>query len=119
VILAFYPADWSPVCGDQMALYNEILPEFRTEDRTSPLQTLLTGDLVVRFDVSHLGSAKWRHRRPQKRKPEGVCANRSSELANRLGDNLAQNSLVFQTHLRAEIQVKAKTSHFRPLAGLA
>ncbi len=28
VIVAFYPADWSPVCGDQMALYNEILPEF-------------------------------------------------------------------------------------------
>ena len=28
VILAFYPADWSPVCGDQMGLYNEILPEF-------------------------------------------------------------------------------------------
>src|SRR6202051_1929272 len=29
VILAFYPADWSPVCGDQVALYNEILSEFR------------------------------------------------------------------------------------------
>jgi peroxiredoxin len=29
VILAFYPADWSPVCGDQLALYNEVLPEFR------------------------------------------------------------------------------------------
>ncbi|APR85346.1 Alkyl hydroperoxide reductase subunit C-like protein [Minicystis rosea] len=28
VILAFYPADWSPVCGDQMVIYNEILPEF-------------------------------------------------------------------------------------------
>ncbi|MGO9451419.1 MAG: redoxin domain-containing protein [Candidatus Binataceae bacterium] len=28
VVLAFYPADWSPVCGDQMALYNEILSEF-------------------------------------------------------------------------------------------
>ncbi|GAA5626497.1 MULTISPECIES: peroxiredoxin [Brucella] len=28
VILAFYPADWSPVCSDQMGLYNEILPEF-------------------------------------------------------------------------------------------
>ena len=28
VILAFYPADWSPVCGDQMALYNELLEEF-------------------------------------------------------------------------------------------
>lgn len=28
VILAFYPADWSPVCGDQMALYNEMLKYF-------------------------------------------------------------------------------------------
>jgi peroxiredoxin len=28
VILAFYPADWSPVCGDQMALYNEVLKMF-------------------------------------------------------------------------------------------
>ncbi|UPM44692.1 redoxin domain-containing protein [Halocatena salina] len=32
VILAFYPADWSPVCGDQMALYNEMLSEFRRYD---------------------------------------------------------------------------------------
>ena len=29
VVLAFYPADWSPVCGDQMSLYNEILDEFQ------------------------------------------------------------------------------------------
>jgi peroxiredoxin len=29
VILAFYPADWSPVCGDQMGLYNEVLSEFQ------------------------------------------------------------------------------------------
>jgi peroxiredoxin len=29
LIIAFYPADWSPVCTDQMALYNEVLPEFR------------------------------------------------------------------------------------------
>jgi peroxiredoxin len=29
LILAFYPADWSPVCGDQMSLYNEVLPEFK------------------------------------------------------------------------------------------
>jgi peroxiredoxin len=29
LIIAFYPADWSPVCGDQLALYNELLPEFR------------------------------------------------------------------------------------------
>jgi peroxiredoxin len=27
VVLAFYPADWSPVCGDQMALYNQVVPE--------------------------------------------------------------------------------------------
>jgi len=29
LIMAFYPADWSPVCGDQMALYNQVLPEFQ------------------------------------------------------------------------------------------
>src|SRR5258707_4502454 len=29
LVLAFYPADWSPVCGDQMSLYNEMLPEFK------------------------------------------------------------------------------------------
>ena len=28
VVLVFYPADWSPVCGDQVALYNEMLPVF-------------------------------------------------------------------------------------------
>jgi len=28
VILAFYPEDWSPVCSDQMTLYQEVLPEF-------------------------------------------------------------------------------------------
>jgi len=28
VVLTFYPADWSPVCSDQMALYNETLKFF-------------------------------------------------------------------------------------------
>ncbi|KIO51808.1 redoxin domain-containing protein [Flavobacterium hibernum] len=32
VILAFYPADWSPVCSDQMALYNEMLKYFKKYD---------------------------------------------------------------------------------------
>src|SRR5213076_1067512 len=32
VILAFYPEDWSPVCSDQLALYQELLPEFRELD---------------------------------------------------------------------------------------
>jgi peroxiredoxin len=29
VILVFYPADWSPVCSDELALYQELLPEFQ------------------------------------------------------------------------------------------
>jgi peroxiredoxin len=32
VVLVFYPADWSPVCGDQLALYNEILGDFADLD---------------------------------------------------------------------------------------
>jgi len=28
IILAFYPADWSPVCSDQMSLYDEMLKFF-------------------------------------------------------------------------------------------
>jgi peroxiredoxin len=32
VVLAFYPADWSPVCGDQMAFYSQILSEFHKFD---------------------------------------------------------------------------------------
>jgi len=32
IILAFYPADWSPVCSDQMALYNETLRFFSKYD---------------------------------------------------------------------------------------
>lgn len=29
VVLVFYPFDWSPVCGDQLALYNELLEDFQ------------------------------------------------------------------------------------------
>ena len=32
LIVAFYPADWSPVCGDQLVLYNELLSEFGRYD---------------------------------------------------------------------------------------
>jgi peroxiredoxin len=28
LVLVFYPADWSPVCTDQLALYQEVMPEF-------------------------------------------------------------------------------------------
>jgi peroxiredoxin len=29
VVLVFYPSDWSPTCSDQLALYQELLPEFQ------------------------------------------------------------------------------------------
>ena len=29
LVLTFHPADWSPVCTDQLAVCNELLPEFR------------------------------------------------------------------------------------------
>jgi peroxiredoxin len=45
-VLAFYPADWSPVCGDQMALYNEVLPAFRDH-----------GAQLIGVSVD----SKWRH----------------------------------------------------------
>jgi len=32
VVLVFYPADWSPVCSDQLGLYNELKPEFSAFD---------------------------------------------------------------------------------------
>jgi peroxiredoxin len=32
VVLVFYPADWSPVCSDQLGLYNELRPEFAEYD---------------------------------------------------------------------------------------
>lgn len=31
-VLIFYPADFSPVCGDELALFNEILDEFKKYD---------------------------------------------------------------------------------------
>jgi peroxiredoxin len=32
VVLAFYPADWSPVCSDEMGLYAQLMPEFKRFD---------------------------------------------------------------------------------------
>ena len=34
VVLVFYPADWSPVCGDQLAVYNEVLWMFQLHAAT-------------------------------------------------------------------------------------
>jgi peroxiredoxin len=32
VVLVFYPADFSPVCTDQLSVYQEVLPEFETRN---------------------------------------------------------------------------------------
>jgi peroxiredoxin len=53
IVIAFYPADWSPVCGDQMALYNEVLPDF--QDRGADL-------LGVSVDGAWCHSAFAKHR---------------------------------------------------------
>ena len=39
VILAFYPADWSPVCGDQMAIYNQVPISEPLRRRHEPLSS--------------------------------------------------------------------------------
>jgi peroxiredoxin len=56
VILVFYPADWSPVCSDELALFNEVLPEFR---RCGAELLALSVDGVW----CHLAFAKDRHLR--------------------------------------------------------
>lgn len=32
VVLVFFPADWSPVCGDEVTIFNEVLPELQRFD---------------------------------------------------------------------------------------
>ena len=53
-VLVFYPNDWSPVCSDQLALYQELLPEFQKFD---------AGLLGLSVDSiwSHLAFANDRH----------------------------------------------------------
>ena len=43
VILVFYPADQSPVCSNQLALYNEVMPLFAEHD--AALLAISTDDL--------------------------------------------------------------------------
>jgi peroxiredoxin len=42
VVLVFYPADWSSVCGDQLSLYNELLPLFQ-EYNAQPIAISVDG----------------------------------------------------------------------------
>ena len=54
VVLVFYPEDWSPVCSDQLTLYQELLPEFERFDAQ------LVG-ISVDGIWSHLAFSKDRH----------------------------------------------------------
>ncbi len=51
VVLVFYPSDWSPICGNLLAHYNEIMPEFKQQ------QARLLGISVDNF-WSHLAFSK-------------------------------------------------------------
>ena len=59
IVLAFYPADWSPVCGDQMALYNQVLPEFRSRGAEifgmSSAMLCRWADFAIATILIHLG----------------------------------------------------------------
>ena len=57
VILAFYPADWSPVCTDQLSLYNQLLPEFEHYNKPEILGISVDGIW------SHIAFAKDRNLR--------------------------------------------------------
>jgi len=87
VILAFYPADWSPVCGDQVVLYNELLPEFQR------FNAVLLGVSVDGY-WSHLAFAKDRKLRfplLSDFEPKGAVA--SSYGAYRQQDGISERAL--------------------------
>jgi peroxiredoxin len=72
VVLVFYPADWSPVCGDQLALYNELHDEWSKLDAT-----LLC--ISVDGPWSHVAFAKdrrYRHTLLSDFEPKGDLARR-------------------------------------------
>lgn len=54
VILVFYPADWSPVCSDQLTILNEAMPYFKKYN------TLLSG-ISTDGRWCHLAFSKDRH----------------------------------------------------------
>jgi len=87
VILVFYPADWSPVCGDQVVLYNELLPEFQR------FNAALLGVSVDNY-WSHLAFAKDRKLRfplLSDFEPKGAVAR--SYMAYRQQDGISERAL--------------------------
>jgi len=55
VVLVFYPADWSPVCTDQLSLYNQVSKEFHRYNNPEILAISVDGIW------SHIAFAKERN----------------------------------------------------------
>ena len=53
VVLVFYPADFSPVCTDQLSVYQEVLPEFETR-KVQLLGISVDGAFCHRAFKSHM-----------------------------------------------------------------
>jgi peroxiredoxin len=53
VVLVFYPADFSPVCTDQLSVYQEVLPEFE-ERKVQLLGISVDGAFCHRAFKNHM-----------------------------------------------------------------
>jgi peroxiredoxin len=53
VVLVFYPADFSPVCTDQLSVYQEVLPQFE-ERQTKLLGISVDGAFCHRAFKNHM-----------------------------------------------------------------
>lgn len=84
VIIAFYPADWSPVCTDQLSLYNQLLPEF--ERYNKPEIVAISVDGIW----SHIAFAKDRNLRfpiLSDFEPKGVVSRQYGAYQNNVGES--------------------------------
>jgi peroxiredoxin len=54
VVLVFYPADFSPVCTDQLSVYQEVLPQFEERGATL-LGVSVDGAFCHKAFQQHLG----------------------------------------------------------------
>src|SRR5207245_9708996 len=53
LIIAFYPADWSPVCSDQLSLYAMAMPEFSTCGATLAVISVVNVASYTAFPNDH------------------------------------------------------------------
>src|SRR5471030_414066 len=61
VVLVFYPADWSPVCSDQLALYNELQSDFsELTPRSSASPSTVSGVIWRSVKIANCTSRFWR-----------------------------------------------------------